>query len=619
MSTKYGIQYPPLPNASTQAFIDAQVPSPTGNMMDDFRTALVNACSLTDHNDLCLDDIWQCYVQNVIASDANAEAGNPAAAGRGKGGFVGNNPAHYYAQDKRNDAGGSVGFPGGNVFEGNQLGWDDRTANGRITLSGTNSETAQADTTTNWQMVECRPEVGMPQGQLYYWEVYVDNLYNDNMILGMTYGQYHKLDATLQIAGQIIADANYPGSTVGTFGVNGTGFRSDGVNDYGVGITGFHDAFTTGDVVMFAYDGNTNRLWMGVNGTWADGGDPTTQTNQGASWGGFKENIIPPVPAAGLGGTTGNQSQVTIRLKSEDQTYDPPTGYTARGDGAPLEINPMRYFLREDGNNGTTDKRLDVVTNDDARGMGFNSDGTQVWYFEDSGPYSYVYATLSTPYDLSTAGSWSNGVNLTGNPRVYNTLWNNDGTQILAMNASFATMWVWDADTAYDISSVGQTTTATVYTEIVNDGGSVDCRGWAWNADGTGAIFVNSIDGKIRQYSGFTTAYDIEGEISGSLATEDENYDFGATFGYNPRTVAWYDNGTKLVVGIDSETTFITFVCDTPYDITSRSAVMAGVAVVEGGASFSAEFVDDNGTERFFRGNTTKLLPYVKQDTEVEP
>ena len=110
MPTPYYMQYPPLPNATTQEFIDASGITATGSMFDDFRSALVAVLELSDSNALTMDDLWQLYVINKVSADANAESGNPAGAGRGKSGFVGGNPGHYYAESHRRNAAGG-GFP----------------------------------------------------------------------------------------------------------------------------------------------------------------------------------------------------------------------------------------------------------------------------------------------------------------------------------------------------------------------------------------------------------------------------------------------------------------------------------------------------------------------------
>jgi hypothetical protein len=55
--------------------------------------------------------------------------------------------------------------------------------------------------------------------------------------------------------------------------------RADGVQS---GLTN-PGSFTTNDVMMFAYDGNTGKVWIGKNGTWTNSGVPASGTGQNAT------------------------------------------------------------------------------------------------------------------------------------------------------------------------------------------------------------------------------------------------------------------------------------------------------------------------------------------------
>jgi hypothetical protein len=57
-------------------------------------------------------------------------------------------------------------------------------------------------------------------------------------------------------------------------GTAGWYFRADGVTNLTSPGT-----FTTNDIMMFAYDGNTGKFWVGKNGTWTNSGVPSSGTN----------------------------------------------------------------------------------------------------------------------------------------------------------------------------------------------------------------------------------------------------------------------------------------------------------------------------------------------------
>jgi hypothetical protein len=100
--------------------------------------------------------------------------------------------------------------------------------------------------------------IGMSSGK-WYWELNCTSLTASQLYFGMT-------NATI-------------GSRVVAFvGIRDTGVLSgsaNGATTNGSGTT----AFTTGDVVSFAYDANNARLFVAKNGTWLNSSDPAAGTN----------------------------------------------------------------------------------------------------------------------------------------------------------------------------------------------------------------------------------------------------------------------------------------------------------------------------------------------------
>ena len=105
--------YPPIDSQGIHTFITDQGGATTGDLQTDFRLALFLAVAPGGKvNDYSIDDLWQRHVIANVATDGNAEAGNPAAAGRGKAGFVGNRPLMYYVAAFMRNAGNANKFPG---------------------------------------------------------------------------------------------------------------------------------------------------------------------------------------------------------------------------------------------------------------------------------------------------------------------------------------------------------------------------------------------------------------------------------------------------------------------------------------------------------------------------
>ena len=115
--------YPPIDSQGIHTFITDQGGAVTGDLQTDFRNALFIAVAPGGKvNDYSIDDLWQRHVITNISGDSNAESGNPAAAGRGKSGFVGLRPIHYYEKAFLKNPGNVNAFPGGaSVTIGNDI------------------------------------------------------------------------------------------------------------------------------------------------------------------------------------------------------------------------------------------------------------------------------------------------------------------------------------------------------------------------------------------------------------------------------------------------------------------------------------------------------------------
>jgi hypothetical protein len=105
--------YPPIDSQGIHTFITNQGGTLTGDLQTDFRNALfISVAPGGKANDYSIDDLWQRHVITNISSDSNAETGNPATAGRGKSGFVGLRPIHYYEKAFLKNPGNANAFPG---------------------------------------------------------------------------------------------------------------------------------------------------------------------------------------------------------------------------------------------------------------------------------------------------------------------------------------------------------------------------------------------------------------------------------------------------------------------------------------------------------------------------
>ena len=81
---------------------------------------------------------------------------------------------------------------------------------------------------------------------------------------------------------------------------------------------------TTGqnDIIMFAYDADAGKMWIGVNGTWTSSGNPAAgSNNQWAS--------IPTTGVSPFAGVYGSNISVDCNFGQKTYAYTPPSGFNA--------------------------------------------------------------------------------------------------------------------------------------------------------------------------------------------------------------------------------------------------------------------------------------------------
>lgn len=179
--------------------------------------------------------------------------------------------------------------------------WNSADKAANITLS--NGDMDAEPSGAGW--IGVRATLGRASGK-YYFELLMVTASHDNIILG-----FANSSANLQ----------YPGQSA-----NGAGVRRTAphfVNGWTAVNTGTPGGTaTTNDVWMFAFDGDANKIWRGLNGTWNNSGDPGAGTNEWCS------SVTDTVyPMAGFFTSGGGKMRLVV--DSGSFTYSPPSGFSA--------------------------------------------------------------------------------------------------------------------------------------------------------------------------------------------------------------------------------------------------------------------------------------------------
>ena len=140
----------------------------------------------------------------------------------------------------------------------------------------------------------------------YYWEITSTEA---NLI-----GEHGVAPATKSLTG---GDA-FPGSSTGGWGFS----NNSGNKSFNGTQTNITTAGTNGDVMMYALNMDTGKIWFGRNGTWFSSGNPAAGTNEA-----FSSVTGTLSPMTGVGGAAAGS--VAYNFGQRPFTYTPPTGFVA--------------------------------------------------------------------------------------------------------------------------------------------------------------------------------------------------------------------------------------------------------------------------------------------------
>lgn len=200
---------------------------------------------------------------------------------------------------------------------------------GAWTLAGITATEATSDN------AGIRTDAPLPLGKVY-WEVVPSATASFDSFVGVAFD-------TADITSGLVND---PGTCM--FRSNGSTFANGFSAAYGLG------GYSPSDVLMFAADTTTGKLWLGKNGSWITG-DPAADTSPAATWtpGG---NLHPAVGADNNAGSHSFQG----RFVDAAFSYSPPSGFTKAGlafilsgvvkDSAGAGVSrTVRAYLRSNG------------------------------------------------------------------------------------------------------------------------------------------------------------------------------------------------------------------------------------------------------------------------------
>ncbi len=187
----------------------------------------------------------------------------------------------------------------------------------------------------------------------------------------------------------------------------------------------------------------------------------------------------------------------------------------------------------------------------------FNNDGTVLYCLDSNIKKVYSYS-LSTPYDISTAGTPSEVLDVSSfNSNLYQFFFNNDGTVLYIIQDNAKKIHSYSLSTPYDISTAGTPS------EVLDMSSLFSYKPKAFfNNDGTVLYTYDYSNKKIHSYP-LSTPYDIStaGTPSEVLDVSTDNFYLNNVFFNNDGTVLYLTSGSGTVI--------YSYPLSTPYDIST--------------------------------------------------
>jgi len=485
------ITYPPIQSQATTTFIEGQVDAAdrTGSLPDDFKLALANILSL-DVNNYSIDDLWKRYIIDLVAGDANARPGNPAAGGRGHQGHVGQGMSHYYSKAFRNNPSNANAFPGGSLIKASEVKF-------RTSFNGADGQTSHVSQDSGERTATFSGTVALETSKRKHGNSSLVGLTNGYLTYPASTDFDIPAGADWTVEGWVYA-ANHGADNIPILALPGAF------------ILGIDNTGSYGGLKAVIYEANNSDIDVDVTHTLLTGEAPNLTwnhiafTKSGTTLRGFiagVEIFSTTVKNLGLGA-----AGVPIRVGSDPQDatvldgyidslrmivgtalyttgFTPPTAPLYGGEAVELGAPMDCYYLEETWTDGGSPNLAALLvpftTADQITGFDFDSTGTRLLLsnLADDETYSYL---LSTPFDFSTAVE-TGASDTTVNPA--HAVWGAAGGTYTVHELATDTFNQYTLSTPYVMEA-----TPTLHSNAREDQLGVtggNNAGCAWNSDGT--------------------------------------------------------------------------------------------------------------------------------------
>ena len=168
---------------------------------------------------------------------------------------------------------------------------------------------------TTWQNSSATMSVSSGK---WYWEILINTLGGSGMASGVADANWSQMQSNSTGSGLL----GYSSTSYSLGLINSTNYQVCETNSY-LSTSPSNITLANGDILQYAIDMSTGKLWIGKNNTWQFSGNPAAGTTP------LTTNLLNRTITPVVGGSLGGGTDLSVNFGQKGFTYTPPTGFNS--------------------------------------------------------------------------------------------------------------------------------------------------------------------------------------------------------------------------------------------------------------------------------------------------
>jgi hypothetical protein len=244
-------------------------------------------------------------------------------------------------------------------------------------------------------------------------------------------------------------------------------------------------------------------------------------------------------------------------------------------------------------------------------GITWNDDGTKFYFSGNISLLLYQYS-VSTPWDLSTVGALEATFDVSGDVTSIQTfVWKDNGTKFYFVGATNVTVFQYSVSTPFDLSTAGSLESSF---DATSDVSSI-LRSIAWSSDGSRIHLIGSTNNTIFQYAVATQRIPPVPETAWNIRFSrpvEESFVFSSQSASTTingiQQIVWKDDGTKLYMTSSFTDSIHQHPASIPFHVDSLGAEEAVFDISSEETNVQGMFWKNDGTKVYIIGQSSNSI-----------